>query len=62
MANIPVDKKNIKNFCNRWRVTELAFFGSVLREDFRAGSDIDVLVQFHPESDHTLFDLVRMQE
>jgi uncharacterized protein len=62
MANIPVDKKTIKIFCNRWRISELAFFGSVLREDFRTGSDIDVLVQFHPESEHTLFDLVRMQE
>lgn len=62
MAYIPVDKENIKNFCSRWRISELAFFGSVLRDDFRGGSDIDVLVRFHPESEHTLFDLVRIQE
>jgi hypothetical protein len=62
MANISVDKESIKNFCSRWSISELAFFGSVLREDFQAGSDIDVLVQFGPKSEHTLFDLVRMQE
>ena len=62
MANVQVNKENIKKFCNRWKISELAFFGSVLREDFQAGSDIDVLVRFRPESEPTLFDLVRMQE
>ena len=62
MVDIPLDIEDIKNFCNRWSISELAFFGSVLREDFRADSDIDVLVQFRPESERTLFDLVRIQE
>ena len=61
MANIPVDKESIKNFCSRWSISELSVFGSALREDFQAGSDIDVLVQFGPASEHTLFDMVRMQ-
>jgi len=34
--------------CERWRIVELAFFGSVLRDDFGPHSDIDVLVRFHP--------------
>ena len=35
-------------FCRRWKIQELALFGSVLREDFRPESDIDVLVTFAP--------------
>jgi predicted nucleotidyltransferase len=40
--DIPMDK--IADFCRRWNIAELALFGSVLREDFRPDSDIDVLV------------------
>ena len=38
----------IAAFCERWRIAELALFGSVLRGDFDRESDIDVLVQFEP--------------
>lgn len=51
----------ITEFCQRWQITEFALFGSVLREDFRPDSDIDVLVTFAPEAHHTLFDLVHME-
>jgi len=40
----------------------LALFGSVLRNDFRPDSDVDVLVSFEPESPWTLWDLSRMRE
>ena len=49
-------------FCRRWKIQELALFGSVLREDFRPDSDIDVLVTFAPEAPWSLFDLVTMKE
>lgn len=62
MACIEIDRERIADFCRRWRIAELALFGSVLREDFDQDSDVDVLVRFHPEAEHTLFDLVRMQE
>jgi len=52
----------IADFCQRWRIAELSLFGSVLREDFGPGSDVDILVRFEPESRHTLFDMVRMQD
>jgi predicted nucleotidyltransferase len=52
----------IEDFCRRWQVVELALFGSVLREDFTAHSDIDVLVTFAPENRRSLFDLVDMQD
>ena len=51
----------ISGFCERWQITEFALFGSVLRDDFRPDSDVDVLVTFSPETHHTLFDLVQME-
>jgi len=43
-------------------MTEFSLFGSVLREDFRADSDVDVLVSFAPDTHWTLFDLVHMED
>ena len=43
---IPVPKHRIENFCKRHQIKRLALFGSVLRKDFRDGSDVDVLVEF----------------
>ena len=40
----------VRAFCRRWHVAELALFGSVLRDDFNPGSDIDVLVEFEKGS------------
>jgi len=59
---ISLDREQIAEFCRRWKVKELAFFGSVLREDFRADSDVDVLVTFAPDAPWTLWDLSRMRE
>lgn len=58
-ANIP--RKKISEFCRRWNVAEFCLFGSILREDFRPDSDVDVLVSFAPDAQVSLFDLVRMQ-
>jgi len=51
----------VVEFCRRWQVTELALFGSVLTDDWRPDSDIDVLVTFSDEAGWSLFDLVTMQ-
>jgi predicted nucleotidyltransferase len=61
-AKIQVPMAAIEDFCRRWQVKELALFGSVLREDFNAESDIDVLVTFAPDNRRSLFDLVDMQD
>jgi len=58
--DLPMEK--IAEFCDRWQVTEFALFGSVLHDDFRPDSDIDVMVQFHPEAHPTLFDLTHMED
>ncbi|MGG6266877.1 nucleotidyltransferase family protein [Leptolyngbya sp. AN03gr2] len=47
--------------CQRWKIIEFALFGSVLREDFRSDSDIDVLVTFAPDNRWSLFDLMNLQ-
>ena len=49
-------------FCQRWHVAELALFGSVLRDDFRPDSDIDMLVAYQPTSKRGLFEKMAMQE
>jgi predicted nucleotidyltransferase len=45
---VPVDASKIADFCRRHHVRRLAFFGSVLRDDFSPESDVDVLVEFAP--------------
>lgn len=52
----------IADFCERWKIAELAFFGSVIREDFRPDSDVDVLVTFAPDARWSLFDHVDMED
>jgi len=56
--NIP--KAKIEDFCRRWKIKEFALFGSVLREDFRPDSDIDVLVSFEPDGGITFDNRVEM--
>jgi predicted nucleotidyltransferase len=58
---ISVNREAVAAFCLKWSVSELALFGSVLREDFRPQSDVDVLVRFQKNARPTLFDMVRMQ-
>lgn len=61
-AKIAIDREAIDAFCRRWRTTEFALFGSVLRDDFGPDSDIDVLVTFAPDATWSLFDYVAMEE
>jgi hypothetical protein len=48
MTRIAVNQTPITEFCRRHYIRRLALFGSVLREDFREDSDVDVLVEFEP--------------
>jgi uncharacterized protein len=59
---IMLPKRTLADFCRRWQITELALFGSALRQDFNAHSDLDVLVSFAPGADWSLFDHLQMQE
>jgi len=57
-----IPRRELLDFCYRWKVAELSLFGSVLRDDFGPDSDIDVLVSFAPDAQWSLLDLVEMQE
>ena len=61
-ARIAIDRERIADFCRRWKIVEFALFGSVLRDDFRPDSDIDVLVSFARDAKWRLFDVVQMEE
>jgi len=61
-VRITVEREKIAAFCQRWQIIELAFFGSVLRDDFRPDSDVDVLVAFAPGVEWSLFDHMTMEE
>lgn len=51
----------IAEFCRRHHIQELRLFGSVLRQDFRADSDIDLLVKFEPGAKVGLLALAQME-
>ena len=62
MIAIEIPKERLREFCRKWKVTEFALFGSVVRpEEFRADSDVDVLVTFAEDSRWSLFDLAHCQ-
>lgn len=58
---IPIPEDRIIAYCRRWQIAELAVFGSILRDDFKVTSDVDVLVSFQAEARWTLLDHVQMQ-
>ena len=60
--NITAPKERLGDFCRKWKVAELAAFGSVLRDDFRPDSDIDLLVNFSSDAQWSLYDWTAMIE
>lgn len=61
-AGMDLPMNEIASFCHRWKIARLEVFGSVLREDFRRDSDVDLLVTFKPGAGWSLFDHIEMQE
>jgi len=59
-GKIEIPQDEIADFCRRWKITELALFGSVLREDFTSESDVDVLATFAPNPGWSIFDNLHM--
>ncbi|WP_318699363.1 MULTISPECIES: nucleotidyltransferase family protein [unclassified Roseofilum] len=53
--------EHLTEFCQRWSIIELALFGSILRDDFNADSDVDILVTF--KSNHSWgLEFIQMRE
>jgi hypothetical protein len=57
--DIPQDK--IRAFCEKYPIRKLSLFGSVLRDDFRPDSDVDVLVEFEPGAAVTYLDMATIE-
>jgi uncharacterized protein len=64
MQTLPINLPNliIQQFCQQYHIQKLSLFGSVLRDDFTAASDIDLLVEFTPANTPGLFCLATMQD
>jgi predicted nucleotidyltransferase len=60
-TSIELPRDKIADFCKRNRIRKLSLFGSVLKGELRKDSDIDLLVEFHPDEAPGLFDLARME-
>ncbi len=61
MSRIQLPREKIAAFCRRHRIKKLSLYGSILREDFTASSDVDVLVEFEPEAEVGFFDIAAME-
>jgi len=61
MKNISFTSAEIAKFCEQHQIRRLAFFGSVLRDDFGPASDVDILVEFDPQAQVGLMAFARMQ-
>ena len=60
-VQMTVDREQVANFCRQNQIRRLALFGSVLRDDFRPDSDVDVLVEFEPRACVGLIRLAGME-
>ena len=61
-ARIALNRGEIADFARRWKIQEIALFGSVLREDFDSDSDVDVLATFAADAEWSLLDHVAMED
>jgi len=60
-VKVEIPKEKIENFCKKHHIQKLSLFGSVLREDFKTDSDVDVLVEFDPDHVPGLIRLTGME-
>jgi hypothetical protein len=56
LGDTQVDETRLRDLCRQYRVLELSLFGSAARGEMRAGSDIDILVEFLPDAEIDLVD------
>jgi predicted nucleotidyltransferase len=60
-VNLGVSQDKIADFCRRWKIIQLAVFGSAVRGQLRPDSDLDLLVVFAPNADWSMFDHYKME-
>ena len=62
MRRLNVSRRAVGDFCRRHRLKKLSFFGSVTRDDFKPGSDVDVMVEFESGDKPSLFTLSDLRD
>jgi len=62
LSNVDIPQETLAAFCRKWKITEFAVFGSVLRDDFTPESDVDCIVVFSPDSQWTLLDVIGAEQ
>ena len=62
LGELGLTSECLADFCRRWKIAEMAVFGSAVRGELRPDSDIDLLVRFSPDARWTLLDHIRMEE
>ncbi len=62
LKNLEISTDQISLICQRWHISKLSLFGSVLRNDFTPASDVDVLVEFEPGFTPGFLKLYQLQE
>lgn len=61
-VRINIPKEKVEEFCRKWKIKELAIFGSAIGEDFRPDSDVDVLVVYQDNAAWSFSDLMTAEE
>ncbi|HEX5759968.1 MAG TPA: nucleotidyltransferase family protein [Thermoanaerobaculia bacterium] len=61
-AAVQIEPHRLEDLCRRWKIQELALFGSVARGEFAPESDVDILVTFEADAPWTLWDLSRLRQ
>jgi uncharacterized protein len=62
MMNLTYDPIKLSNICQKYQADYLGLFGSMIRDDAKENSDIDLLVKFSPQNKGGLFELSRMRD
>ena len=62
LQRLNIQPTQLEKVCQQWQIVEMSLFGSVLRDDFNAKSDIDILVSFADNARVTFFDLEVIEE
>lgn len=60
--HIAIPEETIRAFCKKWHIHRFSFYGSIMRDDFRPDSDIDVMIDFSPDDRTSVLDMSTMQE
>jgi uncharacterized protein len=59
--NLTYDLAKIRKISDKYHLREMALFGSAIRDDFNKTSDVDVMIEFLPDSHATLFDIIDLK-